>query len=110
MTLLRRNLKGLLTVCLPALGALGLMAAKSQSPLLGDVCRFILSALAASLLLFVVRRSLELTKEAARLKAIAAFLPMPGAVQAWLSIADDFNPDEPILPFRFQRPPPFLIA
>ena len=105
---LRRYLRGLLTVCLPAFGALGLVVARPQSHLLDDIGRFILSAVAASLLLFVVRRSLELAREAAQQKAIAAFLPMPEVVQVWLSIAGD--PGEPILPFRFQRPPPFLIA
>jgi hypothetical protein len=108
--ILRRYLRGLLAACLPAFGALCLVVAKLQSHLLGDIGRFILFFLAASLLLFVVRRSLELARETTPLSAVAAFLPMPGVVRSWLNLAGDFNPDEPILPFRFQRPPPFLIA
>jgi len=75
--LLRSKLRRLLTGCLPAFGVLGLVIARSQSHLLGDIGKFILAALAASLLLFVIRRSFELAREAAQRKFVAAFLPMP---------------------------------
>jgi hypothetical protein len=107
---LRRYLRGLLNVCFPAFVALCLVVAKPQSHLFGGIGRFVVSFLAASLLLFVVRRSLELAKAATRLRAVAAFASMPALVRSWLNFAGDFNPAEPILPFRFQRPPPFLIA
>jgi hypothetical protein len=107
---LRRYLRGSLSICLPAFVALCLVVAKPQSHLLGGIGRFVVSFLAASLLLFVVRRSLELAKAATRLQAVAAFSPMPVLVRSWLNFAGDFNPAKPVLPFRFQRPPPFLIA
>lgn len=107
---LRRYLRGLLGVCFPACVALGLVFAKPQSYLLGGIGRFLLSFLAASLLLFVVRRSLELASADTRLHTVAAVTLPCGPVGILPTFSDDFNPDEPILPFRFQRPPPLLIA
>jgi hypothetical protein len=100
----------LLTACLPAFGALCLVAAKHQSHQVGDSCRFLLSFLAASLFIIVVRRSVELANELSQRITIAALSPTLVMVGSWLKLVSDFNPDEPILPFRFQRPPPLLIA
>ena len=102
----RQRSRVLLGLCHPAFVALCLLLMRPQVQLFVGLGRFVLSFFAASLLLFVVRSSLELAKTDDRLATIAAFRLTTVAVGVWLHATGDFNPDEPVLPFRFQRPPP----
>lgn len=107
---LRRYSRALLSLCHPALAALCLVVVRPQLHVFGHVSKFLLSVLAASVLLFLVRRSIELAVANDRSLAVAAFPLAAATVRVRVAVAGDFNPDEPLLPCRFQLPPPFLTA
>jgi hypothetical protein len=97
-------------LCHPALAALCLVVVRPQGHVIGHVSKFLLSVIAASVLLFLVRRSVELAVASDRPLRIAAFPLTTAVVVARLAVAGDFNPNEPILSCRFQLPPPIHTA
>jgi len=104
---LRRYSRALLSLCHPALAALCLVVVRPQLHVFGHVSKFLLSFLAASVLLFLVRRSLELAVANDCTLTVAVFPVTAAPVRTRMAFAGDFNPDEPLLPCRFQLPPPF---
>jgi hypothetical protein len=90
-----------------------LLFLRPQLSLIGEIGRFAIFLILASLLLFVVSQSTDLCRSVAvRYRSSHSFLfavvldHEPASPPA----ADDFNPAEPALPSRFQLPPPHIAA
>jgi hypothetical protein len=107
---LRRYSRAFVGACQLALVALSLVVVRPQLHLFGGLSRFVLSFLAAALLLYVVRVTIKLARTSDRVGSVVAIAPLIVRVPLWQTFPDGFNPDEPRLPIRFQRPPPSLFA
>jgi hypothetical protein len=107
---LRRHPRALWSLCHPALAALCLVVLRPQLHVLGFVGKVLLSLFVAFVLLFVVRKCIELASANDHPLAVTEF-PLP-AVRSQPALANtgDFNPGLPLLPFRYQLPPPSLTA
>ena len=90
-----------------------LLVTRSHVTVLGGIGRFVALLILASLLLFVVSRSADICKAVAvryRFGHIFLFAVVLDEEPVWQTLADDFNPAEPVLPSRFQLPPPQFAA
>jgi len=90
-----------------------LLVIQQQVSFLGELGRLLALLILAPLLMFVLVRSADICKAVAvRCQSTHIFLLaiVFDGEQVWRPVVNDFNPAEPVLPSRFQLPPPHITA
>ena len=108
---IRRQIRAFRGVSL--LVVVSLLILRPQVSLIGGIGRFAVLLVLGSLLLFVVSGSTDICRAVvARYRAgrIFLFAVVQEEEPAPQTLVDDFNPAEPVLPSRFQLPPPQIAA